>query len=325
MTTSDAPAALHLPARDIPVPSSVSPQAQAILALGPLAPAPQWPALNDPEAWRTLIADLDAGGLRMAPGSGAPAEVEEIPVGAARVYAITPRGLPENDRRTYLEIHGGAFIQGGGELCRTRGIDNAHRIGHHCWSVDYRMPPDHPFPAALDDCVAAYRELLRHRDSHEIVIGGVSAGGNLAAATVLRARDEGLPLPAGIVLATPAADLTESGDTWQTNLGLDNLLTHSPTPRLYLGDQDPRNPYLSPVFGDFTPGFPPALLLSGTRDMLLSDTVRLHRALRAAGIPAALHVWEAAAHGGFLGRAPEDDERAREIRLFLTECWGPAA
>ncbi len=138
---------------------------------------------------------------------------------------------------------------------------------------------------------------------------------------VLRARDEGLPLPAGVVLATPAADLTESGDTWQTNLGLDNLLTPSPAASLYAAGHDLRDPYLSPVFGDFGQGFPPAILLSGTRDVLLSDTVRLHRALRGAGIPADLHVWEAASHGGFLGRAPEDDERTDEIRRFLARVW----
>ncbi|WP_067682914.1 alpha/beta hydrolase [Nocardia miyunensis] len=320
MTTSDARAMLRLPAREIPVPTSVSEQARAILALGPLFATPQWPPLDDPEAWRALIAELDGTALRMAPGSGAHAEVEEIPVGRARVLAITPDGVEPGDRRVYLEIHGGAFIQGGGELCRTRGIDNAYRVGVHSWSVDYRMPPDHPFPAALDDCLAAYRALLERRDAGEIVVGGVSAGANLAAATVLRARDEGLPLPAGVVLATPAADLTESGDTWQTNLGLDNLLAPSPAPLLYAAGHDLRDPYLSPVFGDFTAGFPPAILLSGTRDVLLSDTVRLHRALRAADVPADLHVWEAASHGGFLGRAPEDDERTREIRRFLARC-----
>nr|WP_308162995.1 alpha/beta hydrolase [Nocardia alni] len=321
MTTSDGRAVLRLPTREIPVPASVSEQAQAILALGPLAPTPQWPGLDDPDAWRTLIAELDGTALRMAPGSGAPAGVEEISVGRARVFVITPEGIAPGDRRVYLEIHGGAFIQGGGEICRVRGIDNAHRVGARSWSVDYRMPPDHPFPAALDDCVAAYRALLEQRDPGEIVVGGVSAGANLAAATVLRARDEGLPLPAGVVLATPATDLTEAGDTWQTNLGLDNLLTPSPSPLLYAAGHDLRDPYLSPLFGDFGKGFPPAILLSGTRDVLLSDTVRLHRALRAADIPADLHVWEAASHGGFLGRAPEDDERTREIRLFLARCW----
>ncbi|MBY8861031.1 alpha/beta hydrolase [Nocardia sp. CA2R105] len=321
MTGGDMRPALRLAAREIPVPESVSAQARAVLALGRIAPEPQWPPLDDPDAWRALIAELDGATLRMAPGSGATAEVEQIAVGPARVYAITPDGIAPDDRRVYLEIHGGGFVQGGGEICRIRGIDNAYRVGVRSWSVDYRMPPDHPFPAASDDCLAAYRALLAQRSPEEIVIGGVSAGANLAAATVLRARDEGLPMPAGVVLATPPSDLSGSGDTWQTNLGLDNLLGSATPLQLYAAGHDPRDPYLSPVFADFHRGFPPTILLSGTRDVLLSDTVRLHRALRAADIPADLHVWEAAGHGGFLGRAPEDDERTREIRRFLATCW----
>ncbi|WP_232840274.1 MULTISPECIES: alpha/beta hydrolase [Nocardia] len=319
---------LRLRERDIPVPSSVSEQARAILALGPLAPTPEWPARDDADGWRTLIAEMDRTALAMAPASDAAREVavEEISAGGARVYVITPHAFDPDDRRVYLEFHGGAFTQGGGEICRLRGIDNALRVGVRSWSVDYRMPPDHPYPVPLDDCLAAYRALLEQRDPGEIVVGGVSAGANLAAAMILRARDEGLPLPAGVVLATPAADLTESGDTWQTNRGLDNILT-GPTPStlLYAGAADLRDPYVSPLFGEFHAGFPPALLLSGTRDMLLSDTVRLHRAMRSAGVRAELHVWEAAGHGGFLGRAPEDDDRAEEIRRFTTACWSSGA
>lgn len=315
--------ALQLPAREIPVPRSVSEQAQRVLALGPLMPAQQdWPDLEDLDGWRTLIAERDRSAAEMTGSrSSAGADVTELEIGDARVYEIRPDSARSDDRCVYLELHGGAFIQGGGPLCRSRGIDNANRIETLSWSVDYRMPPDHPYPCALDDCLAAYRALLERRRPEEIVIGGVSAGANLPAATILRARDEGLPLPAGAVLATPVADLTGSGDTCHTNLGLDNILTGQQTAplALYSAGHDPRHPYLSPVFGDFDKGFPPTLLMSGTRDVLLSDTVRLHRRLRAAGIAADLHVWEAAGHGGFLGRAPEDAERAVETRRFLAE------
>jgi monoterpene epsilon-lactone hydrolase len=139
---------------------------------------------------------------------------------------------------------------------------------------------------------------------------------------VLRARDEGLPLPAAVVFNTGAFDLTGSSDSWQTNEGLDNLLSNSGTacPELYAGGHDRRDPYISPLFGDLT-GFPPTILLTGTRDMLLSDNVRMHRALRAAGVDARLHVWEAAGHGGFLGMAPEDADRFAELRGFAEEHW----
>jgi epsilon-lactone hydrolase len=142
------------------------------------------------------------------------------------------------------------------------------------------MPPDHPFPTAVDDCVAAYRRLLEKRRPEEVILGGASAGGNLVAATVLKARDEDLPMPAACVMISPCTDLTQDGDTWNTNEGVDTVMRGSFMPcfELYADGHDLRNPYLSPVYGDFTKGSPPTILTSGTRDKLLSDTVRFHRA-----------------------------------------------
>ena len=276
------------------------------------------------------IAAHDGALATMMAGRAAAAEVTVVSrdlAGGGRVYEITPPGLDDGDDRVYLDIHGGAFIQGGGELCATMAVGAAIRMGARVWAVDYRMPPDHPFPAALDDCLAAYRALLAERPPERIVIGGASAGGNLAVALILRARDEGLPLPVAVVLMTPAADLTEAGDSHQTNLGLDPLIPGSgkQTFALYAAGHDLSHPYLSPLNADFSQGFPPAILTTGTRDMLLSDTVLLHRALRRAGIPAELHVTEAAGHGGFMGMAPEDQEILREVRRFADTHWGAAA
>ena len=222
----------------------------------------------------------------------------------------------------YLDIHGGAWVLGGGELCTMTAMRSAEAIGVRTWAVDYRMPPDHPYPTPLEDCLAAYRLLLEERRPDEIIVGGASAGGNLAAALILHARDDGLPLPAAVVLNTGAFDLTGSGDSWQTNDGLDSVLSGSlaPVTELYAGGHDVRDPYISPLFGDLSE-FPPTILLTGTRDMLLSDNVRMHRALRAAGVDAELHVWEAAGHGGFLGMAPEDTDRHGELRHFAQRHW----
>ena len=211
---------------------------------------------------------------------------------------------------------------GNGDCCRAMGMTALARAGVRMWAVDYRMPPDHPYPASLDDCVTIYRSLLRNHRPEEIIVGGASAGGNLAAALILRARDEGLPLPAAAVLLTPEVDLTESGDSFRTNLGVDNVLgSLMSTNLLYASGHDLAHPYLSPLFGDFTEGFPPTFLATGTRDLFLSNTVRMHRSLRAAGVPAELHVLEAAPHGGFFGTSPEDRELVQEARRFVDDQW----
>ncbi len=307
---------LHLPARDIPVPAFLSDIARNYLIPQPVL---AYPALDDKAGWRAYVAALDQAVLPMLRGISAQgmAQVTERDADGARVYDIVPPGLNPDSRGVVLEMHGGALILCGGESCQIMGTGSAMRFQQRVWSVDYRMPPDHPYPAALDDCVAAYRALLRERSPSEIIVSGGSAGGNLAAALILRARDEGLPLPAGVILGTPEIDLTESGDSFQTNNGIDpGLRSLMPVNLLYANGHDLRDPYLSPLFGDFSKGFPPTLLTTGTRDLYLSNTVRMHRALRAAGVPAALHVTEAGPHTGFPG-APEGLEIDREIRLFI--------
>jgi epsilon-lactone hydrolase len=315
---------IHLPARDIPVPTSVSPEAQAVLAM-PAQKQADYPPLDDHDGWRAMVADYDAtvGGLIGARVADAAVTTETRSIGGVPVYVITPDDLPMDDPRVYLDIHGGAFIHGAGTTCRAMGISTAIRLGVRVWAVDYRMPPDHPYPSPLDDCLTVYRGLLAELRPEQVIVGGASAGGNLTAALLLRARDEGLPLPAAAVIMTPGSDLTGAGDSFQTNMGLDPLLQGSvkdPT-MLYAAGHDLTDPYLSPLFGDFTKGFPPTILTTGTRDLLLSDTVRLHRKLRADGIPAALHVTEAGGHGGFFGIAPEDEEISREIRAFISAHW----
>lgn len=197
---------------------------------------------------------------------------------------------------------------------------DAHSV--RCYAVDYRTPPEHPYPAALDDCMAAYRHVLERHAPGNIVIGGRSAGGNLAAAMLLRARDEGLPLPAGLVLLSPQVDLTESGDSFATNHTIDVVLPGSlmASNLLYANGADLAAPLVSPLFGDPT-GFPATFLQTGTRDLFLSSTVRMHRALLRAGVAAELHVFEAMPHGGFMGGTPEDRELADAIARFVEARW----
>ncbi len=327
MTDSDG-STIHLPSREIAAPSSLSPEARSLLSVT-LPQAPPYPALDDKEGWRTRVAEQDAvmEDLIRDRVADAPVQVQEIEAERVPVYVITPDGTPADERRVLLSVHGGGFTGGAGLSCRAMGIGDALQMGARTWAVDYRMPPDHPYPVPLDDCVAAYRSMLEEYRAEEIVVGGASAGGNLAAALILRARDEGLPLPAAAVLRTPEIDLTESGDSFQTNLGLDNLLTESllPANLLYAAGHDLRDPYLSPLFADLTKGFPPTVLITGTRDLFLSNTVLFHRALRAADITAELHVLEAGGHGGFFGLAPEDKAVQRDVNLFADRYWGREA
>jgi monoterpene epsilon-lactone hydrolase len=325
---SDTPPILRVPARDLPVPTSISLEAQAFLAGIMTNTPPSHPPLDRLDEWRAMIAAGEEFIVTMLGPVVAAAGVDSEPgqLGGVPAWRLVPDGVDPADGRVFLFLHGGALIMGGGEACRIMSIRPAARLGALTWSVDYRLPPDHPFPAPLDDCVAAYRALLEDHRPEQIIVGGESAGGNLVGALLLRARDEGLPLPGAAILCTPELDLTESGDSFKANAGLDPVLGHTlmNANLLYAGGHDLADPYISPLFGDFSLGFPPTILTSGTRDLFLSNTVRMHRALRTAGVEAELHVLEAAPHGGFYGLAPEDVELDREIRRFADRWWGAA-
>lgn len=313
--------AIHVAARTIPLPAYLSDAARAYLTPFP-DPAP-YPPIQDKDGWRAYVTASEQAILPLLQyinaQSGADATVDDRAAGNAAIFDILPSGADPDSRGVVLELHGGGLITCAGELCKLMGIGVAARLQMRVWAVDYRMPPDHPYPAALDDCLDAYRALLAQRSPGEIIVSGGSAGGNLAAALVLRARDEGLPLPAGVILNTPEIDLTESGDSFHTNMGIDpGLRSLMQVNLLYANGQDLAHPYLSPLFGDFEQGFPPTLLTTGTRDVYLSNTVRMHRALRKAGVPAELHVLEAGAHTGFPG-SPEGQAINSEICRFISD------
>ncbi|AMW83383.1 alpha/beta hydrolase [Pseudomonas yamanorum] len=306
--------------RTVPVPQSISPEAQAMLRRSvndegvPLNSLYTLPAADDHDGWRRMQAAVAQQYAASQVGQTAE-HVETFTVEDATVYRATPSYGAEF---AYIDLHGGALVFGGGENARLAAGKHADLHNLTCYGVDYRMPPDHPYPAALDDCMATYRHVLAHHTPDKIVIGGRSAGGNLAAATVLRARDEGLPLPAALVLLSPEVDLTESGDSFQVNRTVDVVLPNPlmSTNLLYAAGADLSHPYLSPLFGDFAAGFPPTFVQSGTRDLFLSNAVRLHRALRRAEVPVDLHIFEAMPHGGFMG-APEDAELSAEQVRFV--------
>lgn len=313
--------AVELGSRRIPPPAGISEAARAALAM-PRPAGAAYPALSDADAWRRLIAARNKGSAEMSAPFAARlrADVTARTLGTAPAYEARPQGdRLLSERHVVLDIHGGALLFGGTEPnVRFSTAAIALRTGRVAIGVDYRVPPDDPYPAALDDCVAAYCALLGELPAERIVVSGTSAGGNLAAALLLRARDEGLPMPAAALLLTPELDLTESGDSFNTLMGLDVVLQSRLTEcnRLYAGNADLAHPYLSPLFGDVA-GFPPTLLQAGTRDIFLSNAVIMHRKLRRAGVRAELHVWEAMPHGGFGGLTPEDRELSAELQAFI--------
>lgn len=318
---------LFVPARWIPIPKTISPQAQAFLAIASkmgeaAGPPPADP--HDKEAWRAFIA---RGNEQLTPTlaknvTAHPADIVTHALSATSIYEIVPKNLsPQTRGKAIYSIHGGAYVHGAGMAGVYMAMPMASALTMRCFSVDYRMPPDHPFPAGLEDAVEGYRWLLKQYNAKDIVVTGGSAGGGLAASLVLKIRDLGLPMPGCCALATPEADLTESGDSFETNDTIDVVAQHRLTPTVmqYAGGHDLRDPYLSAVFGDFSAGkggYPPTILTTGTRDIFLSNTVQLHRALRRAGIEAELHVFEAMPHGGFFG-APEDKELGEEQARFI--------
>lgn len=317
---------ISLPARVIPLPQTISAEARAFLANPMFKAEPDTPALDDIQGWRDHVARGNAMLSASMAGRVATFAVKHsvFRLEHCDVYEIVPNELA-SDSKALLFIHGGAFIMGGGEGALYQAVQIAALTGLTTWSVDYRMPPDHPFPAGLDDCVEAWRRITERFAPENVAVHGGSAGANIAAAMVLKARDAGLPLPAACVLHSPVADLRQVGDTMTTNVELDVVLKRPSDwiAPLYSGGHDLTDPYVSPLFGDFTKGFPPTLLTSGTRDLLLSDTVRLHRALRNAGVRAELHVWEAMCHGMAPG-APEARELVGEQVRFTREVLGIA-
>ena len=298
-------------------PRSISVEAQRFLVeTAPIASREVLPGLNDTQGWIRRTAERDEAALaRLRPVAAELALTRAVRSVRGVAVEVLSAAEPTGSGPLFLDLHGGALVEGGGELAGLASSRAAAEREGVTWAVDYRMPPRHPYPAALDDVLAVYAEACDRVGGDQIVVSGVSAGGNLAAAVLLRARAVGLPMPAGLVLLSPELDLTESGDSFRLLNGVDLL---EPLPlfnRLYAGDASLNDPFVSPLFGDPT-GFPPTFIQSGTRDLFLSNAVRMHRRLLATGALAELHVFEGMPHVGFGGDTPEDAELVVAVRAF---------
>jgi monoterpene epsilon-lactone hydrolase len=318
-----------LPARVVPVPDTVSPQMRKLIA-APLNPT--WNVIpKTAEEWKALV---DAGAAAMVKTLPALREklgvrVEPLTIDGVNAFMVTPENIPpENRNRLLIHVHGGCYVSFPGESGTSEAIMMAGFGRLKVISVDYRMPPDHPYPAALDDTMTVWKAALKMADRKNLAIFGSSAGGALTLSMVLRSKQDNLPLPAAIAPGTPMSDLTGRGDSFSTNAMLDNVLVaHGSScdarALLYANGHDLKDPLLSPIYGDMH-GFPPTILTTGTRDLLLSSTVRVHRKLRQAGVEAILQVYEGVAHGQLNrdAEAPETKEAFEEIARFFDRHLG---
>lgn len=322
--------------RTLPVPAGGSEALRRSLANTP-APDVEKHIQSAPttaEQWSQMIAQYAAGGAQgaLSLAKAWSVTVTEGEMAGVVVRTVTPAELEAgNENRLFVHVHGGAYVFGGGPASAIEAIVIAQHAKMPVLSIDYRMPPDHPFPAAVDDVVAVWRELLKNHPAASMALGGTSAGGGLALASTLKLRELGLPLPGAIFAGTPWADLTKTGDSQFTNEGIDRtLVTYDGVlegaAKLYAGQEDLKTPLISPVYGDFE-GFPPTYLVTGTRDLFLSDTARVHRKLRVAGVTAELNVYEGLSHAGYAFelRAPESQQVYGELASFLDEHLEPPA
>ncbi len=208
--------------------------------------------------------------------------------------------LPDKPcRTTILYLHGGGYYFCSPATHRGLVFPLARRSGARTFSLDYRLAPENPFPAALDDALAAYRKLVADgTPPASIVIAGDSAGGGLALATLLALRDAGDFLPAGAAVFAPWTDLAATGASMTTNNGRDPMFygkAFAPAGKLYAGDADVRNPYVSPLYGRFD-GLPPLFIQVGDTEVLLGDSTRVAEKARAAGVSVDLEIWPKMPH-----------------------------
>ncbi|MCD8084212.1 MAG: alpha/beta hydrolase [Clostridiales bacterium] len=232
--------------------------------------------------------------------------------------------------RVVLQLHGGGYIGPMKNIYRDFAVQYSLRSkAADVLTPDYRVAPEHPFPAALEDAVAAYRWLLEEKsyEPERIVVAGDSAGGGLSLGLIHYLKDHGIPLPAGVIVMSPWTDVTCSGASYQTNFVRDpqfggtteSMLYHNP----YIGDANPRDPYLSPLFGDFT-GFPPVLIQVGSEEMLLDDSLQVAGKLRRGHVRLRLSVYEGMFHVFQMAYRliPESRDAWEEVSRFMEIIYG---
>ena len=311
----DANGTAHV-TRVVPVPKTVSPQAQKFLARQ-IPDVDRHPSIADQrrgtDAWQARAGEVS---LRLYPVHVANGQK----IAGVPVRIITPLNMPKRNRdRVLINVHGGGFVVDSGSLTETIPIANLTQT--KVIAVLYRMAPEHPSPAAVDDTVAVYKELLKTYKPQNIGLYGTSAGAILTPEVAVKLRRLGLPLPVALGVFSGMGDFSMKGDS-QSMYALDGLSGHlgapgEKIPSEYVGSANPKDPVLSPLYANLK-GFPPTLFITSERDMLLSGTTILHRAFLRAGVDAHLIVFEGLPHAFWNDPVlPESKEADQDMASFF--------
>lgn len=323
---NNTPGLRFVPAKLLPIPENVSPELAQVIA-SPYN-SPRWYAnhAKTTKEWETMIAQSTQASLEhiAIAQKDLNVHVKVLNIVNVDVYEICPKNFKNLKKdKIVIYIHGGGFVYNPGITGTQQAMQLAIE-GYRVLSIDYRMLPDHPYPAALDDIYTVYQVLLNKYGARNICIYGSSAGGNLVMALLLKAKAEKLDLPAAIGLGSPWIDLRleGGGDSINTLQWVDNTLI-SPrgyiqrTAQLYANGEDLSHHYISPIFGDFS-GFPPVIIISGTRDLFLSQCVMVHRKFKQAKVEADLQIWDGMSHDQYEAyQTPESKEVFYELGQFF--------
>ena len=289
----DAQGTAHV-TRVVPLPSTISPEAQMVL--GSAVPDQGPP---EPLAVRRSHTDAYTASARAAWSALCPNQLVEDKIAGVPVRIVTPEGMPESNRdRVLLNLHGGGFNSDSGSYTESIPIASYTKI--KVVAELYRLAPEHPYPAAVDDSIAVYKELLKTFKPEHIVIYGTSAGAILTAEVAVRIKQLGLPMPAALGVFSGMGDFARAGDSISL-YALRGLSGHLDPPEPgkknleYATGADLKDPVLSPIYADLH-GLPPTLFVTSGRDLLLSGTANLHRAFLIAGVDAHLVVFDALTH-----------------------------
>jgi len=305
--------------RIIPVPQDLSFQSRYWLSEAVPDSDPHEPLAHRREATDKWAVNARDQWLKLYP-----ATLTEDKIAGVPVRIVVPDGLPEaNQDKVLLNLHGGGFNADSGSY--TESIPMAGMTKIKCVAVLYRLAPEFPFPAALDDAIAVYKELLKTYKPDHIVIYGTSAGAILTAEVAVQIKKLGLPMPAALGIFSGMGDFARSGDS-QAMYALRGLSGHldppddsTPHDGYYIGKLDPKDPILSPIYADLH-GLPPTLFVTSGRDLLLSGTVNLHRAFLNAGDDARLIVYDALPHAFWYStKLPEALEANHAMANFLAK------